>query len=91
MISYSSRHLNAAEWNCSAIEREALAIVYGIKRYRHYLQDDKFEIISDHRPLRDTEVRTDFTENIIEEQRKDETCSNIRRYLEEGILSEQDE
>jgi len=51
VIAYSSRHLNAAERNYSAIEREALAIVYGIKRYRHYLQDEKFEIISDNRPL----------------------------------------
>jgi hypothetical protein len=51
VISYSSRHLNAAERNYFAIEREALAIVYGIKRYRHYLQDNKFEIISDHRLL----------------------------------------
>jgi hypothetical protein len=31
------------------------------------------------------------TDNIIEEQRKDETCSKIRRYLDEGVLSEQDE
>jgi len=137
VIAYSSRHLNAAERNYSAIEREALAIVYGIKRYRHYLQDDKFEIISDHRPLQwleahkdeksrlgrwaielaavkykvtykpgkehanadflsrirvvNADERTDFTDNIIEEQRKDETCSKIRRYLDEGILSEQDE
>jgi hypothetical protein len=45
VIAYSSRHLNAAEKNYSAIEREALAIVYGVKRYRHYLQDEKFESI----------------------------------------------
>jgi hypothetical protein len=36
VIAYSSRHLNAAEKNYSTIEREALAIVYGVKRYRHY-------------------------------------------------------
>ncbi|KZS19907.1 Uncharacterized protein APZ42_013703 [Daphnia magna] len=59
VIAYSSRHLNAAERNYSAIEREALAIVYGIKRYRHYLQDDKFEIISDHRPLQWLETHKD--------------------------------
>ncbi len=51
VIAYSSRHLNSAERNYSAIEREALAIIYGIKRYLHYLQDEKFEIISDHHPL----------------------------------------
>jgi hypothetical protein len=58
-ISYSSRHLNAAERNYSAIEREALAIVYGIKKYHHYLQDNKFEIISDHRPLQWLETHKD--------------------------------
>jgi hypothetical protein len=31
------------------------------------------------------------TDNIIEEQRIYETCSKIRRYLDEGVLSEQDE
>jgi hypothetical protein len=51
VIAYSSKHLNAAERNFSAIEREALAMVYGIKRYYHYLQDDQFEIICDHRPM----------------------------------------
>ena len=137
VIAYSSRHLNAAEKNYSAIEREALAIVYGVKRYRHYLQDEKFEIISDHRPLQwleahkdeksrlgrwaielsavkykirykpgkehanadffsrirvvTTEERTNFTDNIIEEQKKDELCSKIILYLDEGILSEADE
>ena len=137
VIAYSSRHLNTAERNYSAIEREALAIVYGVKRYRHYLQDEKFEIISDHRPLQwleshkdeksrlgrwaielsavkykirykpgkehanadflsrirvvSTEERSTFTDNIIEEQRKDELCSKIITYLNEGILSETDE
>jgi hypothetical protein len=51
VIAYSSRHLNNAERNYSTIEREALAIIFGIKRYHHYLQDEQFEIISDHRPL----------------------------------------
>jgi hypothetical protein len=51
--------LNTVERNYSAIEREALVIVYGIKRYRHYLQDEKFEIISDHRPLQWLETHKD--------------------------------
>jgi hypothetical protein len=108
-----------------------------VKRYRHYLQDNRFEIISDHRPLQwlethkdeksrlgrwaielsavkykisykpgkehanadflsrirvvNAEERTVFTDNIIEEQRKDETCSKISRYLNDGVLSQQDE
>ncbi len=37
------------------------------------------------------EERTDFTDNIIEEQQKIETCSKIRHHLDEGVLSEQDE
>ncbi len=44
-----------AERNYSAIEREASAIVYGIKKYHHYLQ----EIISDHRPLQQLETHKD--------------------------------
>jgi hypothetical protein len=48
-----------AERNYSAIEREASAIVYGIQKYNHYLQDNKFEIISDHRPLRRLETHKD--------------------------------
>jgi hypothetical protein len=48
-----------AERNYSAIEREASAIVYGIKKYHHYLQDNKFEIISDHRPLQRLETHKD--------------------------------
>ncbi len=117
--------------------REALAIVYGIKRYRHYLQDEKFEIISDHRPLQWVEThkdekcrlgrwaiefsslkykitykpgkehdnadflsriqvvteeeRTEFTDNIIEEQGKVETFFKIISYLTEGILTKEDE
>ncbi|KZR97006.1 Uncharacterized protein APZ42_008344, partial [Daphnia magna] len=38
---------------------EALAIVYGIKRYRHYIQDERFEIVSDHRPLQWLESHKD--------------------------------
>ena len=36
------------------------------------------------------EERTDFTDNIIEEQRKNETCSKIISYLTDGTLIELD-
>lgn len=51
VIAYFSKHLNKAEIKYSTIEKEAFAVVEAIKRFRHYLQDDPFVIISDHRPL----------------------------------------
>ncbi|KZS10210.1 Uncharacterized protein APZ42_025363 [Daphnia magna] len=50
-IAYASRHLNKAKTKYSTIEKEAAAVIFGIKRFRHYLQDEPFVIISDHRPL----------------------------------------
>ncbi|KAI9551163.1 hypothetical protein GHT06_006378 [Daphnia sinensis] len=50
-IAYASRHLNKGEIKYSTIEKEAVAVVFGIKRFRHYLQDQPFIIVSDHRPL----------------------------------------
>jgi hypothetical protein len=38
-IAYASRHFNKAELNYSTIEKEAAAVVFGIQRFRHYLQD----------------------------------------------------
>ena len=51
VVAYASRHLNESERKYPAIEREALAVVFGIKKFRHYLLDNPFTIISDHRPL----------------------------------------
>lgn len=50
-VAYASRLLDPAEMNYSTIEREMLAIYYGIKRFSHYLQGVPFEIRTDHRPL----------------------------------------
>jgi hypothetical protein len=50
-VAYASRHFNKAELNYSTIEKKAAAVIFGIKRFRHYLQDKPFVIVSDHRPL----------------------------------------
>ncbi|KZS05510.1 Uncharacterized protein APZ42_031278 [Daphnia magna] len=62
-ITYASRHLNKAETKYSTIEKEAAAVIFGIKRFRHYLQDEPFAIISDHRPLQWLQTVKDDEEN----------------------------
>ena len=50
-IAYASRSLNKAERNYPTIERELLAIKWGIERFHPYLFLKKFFIKTDHRPL----------------------------------------
>ena len=51
-IAYGGRNLNPAERNYSTTEREALAVVEGIKKFRNYLYGHKFTIYTDHNALR---------------------------------------
>jgi transposase InsO family protein len=51
-IGFWSRQCNSAESNYSPTEREALAIVWGIKVCRPYLERTKFKVRSDHQALR---------------------------------------
>ena len=51
-IAYAGRDLNPAEPNYSATEREALAVIDGIKRFQCYLQNTKFTIHTDHNALK---------------------------------------
>ncbi len=50
-IAYASRSLTQAERNYSQLEREALAIVFGLQRFHQYLYARKFTLWTDNKPL----------------------------------------
>lgn len=50
-ILFASRTLNPIEHRYSQVEKEALAIVFGVKKFHNFLYGRSFVIESDHQPL----------------------------------------
>lgn len=51
-IAYAGRDFNSAERNYSTTEREALAVIFGIKKFEPYLHGRKFILHTDHHSLK---------------------------------------
>lgn len=52
IINYACRVLSDTESKFSTFEREALGVIFGLKKFWHYLILNKFKLYTDHQALK---------------------------------------
>lgn len=50
-VMFVSRTLNGTERNYSQLEKEALAMIFALKKFHFYIYGHKFKLVTDHKPL----------------------------------------
>lgn len=50
-IAFGSRTLQKSERNYSQLDKEALAVIFGVTKFKQYLIGRPFKIVTDHKPL----------------------------------------
>ena len=50
-IAFASQTLSSSERNYAQVEKEAVSLVFGVKRFKNYLYGHTFTLVMDHRPL----------------------------------------
>ena len=50
-IAFASRTLTDTERNYAQIEKEMLAVTYGLEKFHHYTFGHKLTVVTDHKPL----------------------------------------
>ena len=50
-IAFASRTLSQSECNYSQLDKEALSLMFGVRRFHNYIYGRRFTLLTDHKPL----------------------------------------